>query len=293
MAWNGSSGSRSPSTNPPHEAKGLGIHHYAALIAGVVVVGLIFWLIIRGFDEPTGDNVRVTKPTVESAHPTQTVKHTKGKPLTISRKEPDRTKRIAKPELTDENPIVRQKALGRVVKWEHREGPPIFTNRFEALVCEIMTAEPGERFLDLDIEDEFDDSFTESLSHRIAISDDDSENVKFMKQTVIDAKEQVRQLVLQGKSARDIIVEARDELNKIADYRDQLQNAVNDYLVTATDPKETLKFVQEANEILAEYGAMPVDGPDDDETAYELMIHAKEEKVKELDAASAAEQQKE
>lgn len=135
---------------------------------------------------------------------------------------------------------------------------------------------------------DFDDTFDESLNQTITISSDDSEDVKFMKQTVIDAKEQVRKLVLRGASARDVIVEARNELNKIADYRDGLQNAVNEYLVTATDPIEVLKLVREANEILAEYGAMPVDGPDDEETAYELMLNAKEERMKGIDAASTA-----
>lgn len=206
-----------------------------------------------------------------------------GKPIHLSKRKPKATKSIKLPELTDGNPIVKQKALGRVVQWKHRGAAPLFTNRFESLVCEIMTATPGERFLDLDIEDEFDEAFAESLSHQITINPEDTEDVRYMKETVINAKNEVRQLVQEGNSARDIILNARDELNKIADYRDQLQETVNEYLVTASDVKETLRFVNEANQILAEYGALPVDGPDDEDTAYELMIHAKEEKIKKLD----------
>ena len=206
-----------------------------------------------------------------------------GSPIKINKKKPDATKDVTQPELMDGNPLVRQKALGRVVLWKHRGELPVFTNRFESLVCDIMTAIPGERFLDLDIEDEFDDAFKESLSHQIVVRPNDSENVKYMKQTVIDAKEEVRKLVLQGNSAKDIITQARDELNKIADYRDKLQDAVNDFMINAYDINETLKFVEEANAILAEYGALPVDGPDDEDTAYELMINAKDEKLRELD----------
>lgn len=206
-----------------------------------------------------------------------------GRPLHIVKRKPKVTKSVKQPELTDGNPIVRRKALGRVIKWKHRGGMPLFTNRFESLVCEIMTAIPGERFLDLDIEEEFDEAFRESLSHHISIYPDDPEDIRYMKETVISAKKEVEQLVQQGNSAREIILNARNELNKIADYRDQLQETVNEFLITATDVKETLKFVSEANQLLAEYGAMPVDGPDDEDTAYELMIHAKEEKLKKLD----------
>jgi hypothetical protein len=206
-----------------------------------------------------------------------------GKPIHLSKRKPKATKSIKLPELTDGNPIVKQKALGRVVQWKHRGAAPLFTNRFESLVCEIMTAIPGERFLDLDIEEEFEESFQESLAHQITISPDDTEDVRYMKEIVINAKKEVQKLIQEGNSAREIILNARDELNKIADYRDKLQESVNEFLVTATDVKETLKFVNEVNQILAEYGAMPVDGPDDEDTAYELMIHGKEEKLKKLD----------
>lgn len=207
----------------------------------------------------------------------------KGCPIHIIKKKPIVTRSINCPELTDGNPIVKQKALGRIIQWKHKDGPPLFTNRFESLVCEIMTATPGERFLDLDIDEEFEECFQESLAHQITISPDDTEDVRYMKETVINAKKEVQKLIQEGNSAREIILNARDELNKIADYRDKLQESVNEFLVTATDVKETLKFVNEANQILAEYGAMPVDGPDDEDTAYELMIHAKEEKLKKLD----------
>ena len=206
----------------------------------------------------------------------------KGIPIHIVKRKPNATKNVKYPELTDGNPIVK-KALGRVIQWKHRGEMPLFTNRFESLVCEIMTAIPGERFLDLDIEEEFEESFQKSLAHQITISPDDTEYVRYMKETVINAKKEVQKLIQEGNSAREIILNARDELNKIADYRDKLQESVNEFLVTATDVKETLKFVNEANQILAEYGAMPVDGPDDEDTAYELMIHAKEEKLKKLD----------
>ncbi|MBQ4200486.1 MAG: hypothetical protein II649_11485 [Kiritimatiellae bacterium] len=294
MAWNGYSSKNRQTLQKSHKASDANIRYHVIIGFGAILaLGLVATLLVCGTNNPAPEEVTPVKTSGGKKQSIPSATRTKGNLIKISTREPVRTRMVAKPELTDENPIVRQKALGRVVKWEHRNGPPLFTNRFESLVCEIMTAEPGERFLELDIEEDFDDTFNESLNHRITISSDDSETVKFMKQTVIDAKEQVRRLVLQGTSARDVIIEARNELNKIADYRDELQKVVNEYLVTATDPIEALKLVQEANEILAEYGAMPVDGPDDEETAYELMLNAKEERIKEIDAASPANKEEE
>lgn len=286
MAWNGSNtqlggnDKKSSWPNRPlksHKSNAPVIRY--VIIAIVATFSIAYWFVSNQNQEQNSSE-RKTKATKKIVRKS---KIPTGKPIHLSNRKPNATKSIKQPELTDGNPIVKQKALGRVVQWKHRGSAPLFTNRFESLVCEIMTAIPGERFLDLDIEDEFDEAFAESLSHQITISPDDAEDVRYIKETVINAKNEVRQFVQEGNSARDIILNARDELNKIADYRDQLQESVNEFLVTASNVKEALKFVNEANQILAEYGALPVDGPDDEDTAYELMIHAKEEKIKKLD----------
>ena len=287
MAWNGSNNatrgcvptSGALPRNTAFLCKAVIVGAIALVVA--ICLGLIYWTSHSSTCQP---EQRGKGPCCTNAMEATTARGLRsGNPIKVAKTKSDITRKVAQPELTDCNPIVRQKALGRVVLWKHRCAPPVFTNRFESLVCDIMTAVPGEHFLAVDIEDEFDDALNASLSNHIVVNPDDSEDVKFLKQTVIDAKEEVRQLVMQGGSARDIVANALSELNKIADYRDKLQEAVNEYMIKATDITETLKFVKEANEILAEYGAMPVDGPDDEDTAYELMMNAKDEKLKELD----------
>lgn len=187
------------------------------------------------------------------------------------------------PQLDCDNPIVRQKIRGRVVKWQNFSGTPVFTNRFECLVSEILLATPGDRFLDLDIDESYDEAFRESLDRPIMVEQDDSDEVRAMKQTVIEAKAEMQKLMADGRKASEILAEARNELNKIADYRDELQKKFNDLLKTETNPNELLKCAKEMNELLAEYDAQELEAPESEDEAYEMMIAARETVLDELD----------
>ena len=102
-----------------------------------------------------------------------------------------------------------------------------------------------------------------------------------LKEAVNATKEEVRLRIQKGEKARDIIQDSLLELNKIADYRDQVQAAFNQYVLEAKTPKDLVEYEKEANAILAEYGALPIEGPHDEETAYEVMVEAKETKISE------------
>ena len=201
----------------------------------------------------------------------------------VARKTPDKTAKFEKPIITNPDVFFHSTFKGRLVKWKYRE-TPVFTNQFESFVGSVLTAIPGERFLEIDLEDEFDEAFKASLANKIEILADDFAEVAALKRAVIEAKEEIRRQLADGVRPRDIVTAARDELNKIADYRDNLQSEFDEYLTTETDPGEVLRFVKEANELLAEYGALPLEAPDDLKSAEEAMINAKENKISEIEA---------
>lgn len=210
----------------------------------------------------------------------------------VAKRQVVKTGKIDKPVIENSGALFKPEFKGRLVKWKHRE-KPVFKNTFESFVGSIITAIPGERFLDIDLEDEFDEAFKASLTNRIEITSDDSEEVAELKRAVIEAKEEVRRQVAEGMRPRDIVTAARDELNKVADYRDNLQQEFDNYLVTEKDPAEVLRFVKEANDILAEYGALPLEAPDDLESAEDAIINAKENRVLELEEKLKVTEQKE
>ena len=199
----------------------------------------------------------------------------------VATKGAEKTKSISKPEIADSEVLFKPKVQGRLLVWQIKN-PPVFTNQFEGYVADILTLEPGERILDTTLDDEFDKSFKEALEKPIQIGKDDTEDVVALKRAVLETTAEVRKRVLSGERPQDIIVDAMLELNKIADYRDDLQAAFNKYLVTESDPKEIIRYRDEANAILDEYGAQHLEAPEDEEYASEMMITAKEDKIKEL-----------
>lgn len=201
----------------------------------------------------------------------------------VARKLPEKTKKLEKPVISNPNVLFSQTVKGRLVKWK-THSKPVFNNMFENFVGSILTAIPGERFLEIDLESEFDEAFRASLTNKIEISSQDSDEIRALKVAVIEAKEEVRKQVMNGMRPRDVITAARDEMNKIADYRDNLQSEFDKYLITEKDPIQVLAFAKEANEILAEYGAYPLEAPDDIEQAEDAMLNARENRLAELEA---------
>ena len=193
------------------------------------------------------------------------------------------TKAFTPPTIETADAFVNPKIERQVYRWKNFRAAPIFTNTFESALAGVVSALPGERFLSTELSEDFDSSFRESLKSEIVISPDDSEEVVSLKQAVIEAKNEVRKAVSEGQTASEVIIAAMEELNKIADYRDVVQEEFNKQLAKEASPDELLKFATEANKLLAEYGAMPLDAPDDFETAAEMMIDAKQDALDKLE----------
>lgn len=283
MGWNGS-GRCSKNTRPLQVKRKKNISITFVIATMLFFISVVVILSFKTGDEDHKKGKQKTSLSTKEKRPTKPIRKCKREKF-IPKLKPNKTSKISVPEIKDANIFFKPKIEGRLVIWKI-QNPPVFTNQFEDFVATVLTAVPGERFLETDLADDFDDSFYESLKNTITIEPNDSEIVIEMKNAVIEAREEVRKLVEQGERPRDIVLAARNELNKIADYRDRIQAEFNEFLIAATDPKEVFLFRNEANAILQEYGAAPIDGPHDEETAYEMMEYAKEEKLKELDNES-------
>ena len=268
--------------------------HLKGLVAGAVVVlgaAVAWWLL----SDSGGRGA--TRPTVQK----------NGRIQDVAQKRPNGkgvlSEYIGKVQLVHEKPSTNaadqaqaeaealRKKFGRIVVWTPHE-KPIFSNTFENVLCQIVTAEPGERFLELDLVDDFDEKFRMALKNPVAVSKDDDEYVAELKKVVREATEEVRQAVAEGRKPSEVILEARDELNRIADYRDQLQEAFNKNVLQTTDPKEVLRLAEEANRMLDEYGALHIDAPLNEEDAEEYMLTLNAEEVWRLDAIEKKEKEK-
>ena len=300
MAWNRpTEDCRALSTKPPLRRGHRPRTTVRGAIAGVVVVlgvAIAAWLFLidsggRGATHSTVQNKQQIKEVKPQPAPSAKGTHRAVAEIVVGS---NTVTSIEKPNADKAGVFLQPMMRRRVV---HIERPPevLFTNVFENFVAAVVSAEPGVRFLELDLSHDFDESFIASLKDKIEILPDDSKEVAAIKQAVIEAKEKVAEEVRNGRLPREVVLEARDEMNKIADFRDDLQNKVNEYMCEEDDPVKVLEYMKEANEVLKEYSTIPLEGPDTEEDALEQMQiqrDLKEQREKEAEILRARELEK-
>lgn len=176
---------------------------------------------------------------------------------------------IEKPTLVEAAALLQTEKRGRVVTWPRPDGR-LFSNDFESFAQDFVTFIPGERFIEVELNESFDEAFMASLTNEISVSEGDADDVAEIKSAVAEIKEEVRRQLGRGRKPHEVMAEARAEINKIADFRDNLQKAFNELVLTAKSPSEIVEYCEEANRMLKEYGAFPIEGATTEEEAQEL-----------------------
>lgn len=288
MGWNGSdrlstSVNCDVADNTSASSKKNGRRRNGILISLItIVVGFSIWMFAKNYDTGKCTATVDNKSPIGNINSLKTKRTVQG--VSVTKLHPKKTKAITPPEIEHSEIVIPKKSLGRPVEWKMRD-VPIFTNKFESAIADILSTQPGEGFLSLDLPADLDAEYQDAVASAIVIGKDDPEEVVEIKKAVIAAKEEMRGYVSNGQKPSEVLSAAMLELSKIADYRDQVQQAFNQYLVIETDPKEILAYAKEANEMMDEYGALHIDAPDNVEAAYDLMIAAKECKTIELSDA--------
>ena len=95
----------------------------------------------------------------------------------------------------------------------------------------------------------FDEDFAKSYAEEIKIEPEDTEEDIAMKQAMIDFKEEVKEQIANGESVSQIVLEAREEQNKLAEYRKNLMRTIAD-LRREGATREELNEVREAANVM-------------------------------------------
>lgn len=140
---------------------------------------------------------------------------------------------------------------------------PIFKHTSENIIAGILASRPGTRFLPVDMDEEFDEDFKKSLDEEIEISPDDDPDDALVKEAMIKARDEFRKLMSKGQKPSEIVNDMHNEMNKIADYRDLMQEDFDKIKETGS-AKDVEAYLKEANELLKEFDAEPLDLPEDE-----------------------------
>ena len=273
MAWNGSSEKNTSGTSAAKRPVGgarkspsIMRGAFAALAVVALAAGAWWWLARRA-PEPVAPE-KPKRPT--KASPPVVAKPTpQPKPKDYSALDNIQLRRL--PESETNNLTEAQVKYWRMF---HPWPPPdkdqpkakhgkyhIFETRADNEIAFVLATEPGTMVIgNRSVGPDFESRFLKSLEKPIIVSKDDSEYEQNLKRAVIEAKLNLKDALDRGEDIGKIMDEARDELQKMARYRAQLEKEATVLLhrgaMGAADAEDVIKAV---NKMLEEKGIAPIE----------------------------------
>jgi len=161
--------------------------------------------------------------------------------------------------------VAKPKAAHRVLRPRDRENTDTnapnpyatFRTRTERVLSQVLSAKPGEIIVEIGLGPNFEEDFQEALKNQIEIYPTDSEEMAAHKEDVAWCKEELRKMVADGASPREVITQLREEHNAVVAFRSDLQRTLTE-LKKEGNLEEAEKFAKEANELLKPYKIRPL-----------------------------------
>ena len=274
MAWNGSNGKNTNGTSAAKRPDGGARKRpsivrgaFAALAVVALAAGAWWWLMARRAPEPSAPErpkrpAKAPLPAAEKPTPLT-------KPKEYSSLDNIQLRRL--PESETNNLTEAQVKYWRMF---HPWPPPdkdqpkakhgkyhIFETRADNEIAFVLATEPGTMVIgNRSVGPDFESRFLKSLEKPIIVSKDDSEYEQNLKRAVIEAKLNLKDALDRGEDIGKIMDEARDELQKMARYRAQLEKEATVLLhrgaMGAADAEDVIKAV---NKMLEDKGIAPIE----------------------------------
>ena len=169
------------------------------------------------------------------------------KPKTI----PDKTANLKPPAIVTEQRLRFRKACEKFF------GKQLFTQPSDNIISGIISARPGTTFLPIEIGEQFEKDFKESLKHPIELKDDDTPDERAIKEDMIDARNYLEEIMKNGESVAEAVRTAREEIDKVTEYRSKLNDNLM-LLLQGGSEQDVAQYLEESNKLLEEYDAIPL-----------------------------------
>lgn len=248
MSWNQSSNSLATQPKTPQKS-------FAAIkgvVAGIlVIVGAVTVFLMLQTNEPTplvqdGD---IKSAVIPDKHPKTHSSSWKPK------KQPQATAKVQPPELKARDVI----EPGVVECDAHLYPRRLFKSNCENFIAGLLRATPGDTLIGgVEMDKHFDEDFKSSLNNKIVIDPDDSEEDIAVKEVVKKTKDLLKVCMERGESPREIVQQSYEDMVKISQYRTELENNLRVLTQGGGTLEEVKRYIDESNEILAEYNAKPL-----------------------------------
>lgn len=134
----------------------------------------------------------------------------------------------------------------------------IFKHRSENEIARLLFLKPGDNLIGTpNYSGALRDDLLNSLEEKILIYPDDTEEIKLIKQHVIEAKTNLKAAHEKGEDIAQIMLEARKECQELARYKRLLTQ--NIFAAIAEDSNADIdSYIEAANQMLEEKGIAPL-----------------------------------
>lgn len=243
------------------------------ILAGAVVVALALgaWWWIGGRGAIALPPEKPAKPKVVKPKPQPPAPKPKLQPVVEQKAE------------TPKGPPWPEKSPHPDGEWRHGEGPrsiavtngclvtyphypgvqmilphPAFAAPFETLldneIARLISAKPGDDFIDVPLPKNFDEKFAQSLLVPIKVNEDDSPEKAELKRQVLEARKILVEAAKRGESPRQVLEEEAKTLRRLMQTRDNFQRIVNEQIQNGATDQEINDTVNAANKMLEREG---------------------------------------
>lgn len=261
MAWN-------RPTEENVKAKGEGEQrsvHLKGLIAGVICVlgaGIAAWWLW-----PTGETrqdaastkkelIREVKPAIARTNETAAITPDKPKELPPQQVGETRNGYI----MLCDGRLHRVKGVITNQIEYVKEDYEIFDHFSENVIAGLLSLEPGTTLIGTPMYNgRFKEDFLKSLAVPIIATASDSEHDRTLKRLVNEAKIELKAAYDRGEDVEKVILDAREELQKLARYRNELEAMTVEGINSASTPEEVDDYITAANKMLEQKGIAPMD----------------------------------
>ena len=242
------------------------------IVAGVVVVAVAvsaWYFLSTSRTETLEDNkskkqtkIAVATPTLATPVKVEKPEVEKPKPLRKWEYPVSRTNELSDAELRKWK-VMHRPPPGYTNDTSRTEAPPayaIFNHHSENEIACLLTLRPGETLVGTPIYGKrFTEDFLKSCEEPIIVTEDDTPEQAELKRLMNETKIDLRQRMAEGEDLGQILLDTRAEYQRLASYRQSLQQEINELKKDDSLSMEDIDdFVEAANKMLEEKGIAPL-----------------------------------
>ena len=142
----------------------------------------------------------------------------------------------------------------------HPNAYPDFKHDSENEIANLLTIESGGMiFGDREYDKRFEQDFVQALMEPIKINEDDSDEDRRIKENVEAAKREIAERIKQGENLGDILTAERDEIRRLAQYKQQMEEIFHEQVSTGEikSEQDLDDFCKAVNTMLESKGIEP------------------------------------